>query len=338
MLRKYFGKRTTGYMLAVLMILGAVGCSNKDSQQPAETEETPLETEFETEEPPLEMTFENKKPLEYENGNALSLWDTPEEIPWFDESISEKNRPSITPYIAENNESGGCVIICPGGGYASLADEKEGSVPAEALNEQGISAFVLRYRTTPYNYQAMLSDICRAVRFVRYYAEEFGIEPDKVALMGFSAGGHLVSMNLEHAGEDDSNTDDIDKLNGRASYGILCYPVISLIEPYAHEMSAENFLGTENADDQTMAEKYSAQLGVTENMPPCFVWHCKTDTFVDYENSQMFADAMEEAGVECELHLYEDGEHGLGIAAKDDAGEARQWFGQCIGWLQKHGF
>ncbi len=337
-MKKTFVKPLTACALAAVLAFSAAGCGGSDTKE-ADGQGGTGQTEAPAAmEAPLTMEFADKTPLEYKNGTAIPLWENKEDMPYYDSEASDKNTASITPYIAEDNANGGCVIICPGGGYSSLATKKEGTVPAEAFNEQGISAFVLQYRIAPYDYQAMLADVCRAVRFVRYYAEDFGIAPDKVAIMGFSAGGHLASMNLEHAGEDTQAVDEMDQLNARAGYGILCYPVISLSEEYGHEMSTANFLGEENADDQDMAEKYSAELGVTEDMPPCFIWHCKGDTFVPYENSQMFADAMKDAGAECELHLYEGGEHGLGIAAGDDAGEAKEWFGKCVEWLQGKGF
>lgn len=158
----------------------------------------------------------------------LELWSAKEDVPYLAEYSSI---PKIIPYIAKNNTNGGCVIICPGGGYVQLAIDKEGKAPAEAFNENNITAFVLQYRTN-YTYEAVLTDVFRAIRYVRANAEEFAIDPDKISIMGFSAGGHLAAMSLEHYDEDTQNADDIDKVSAKPDFGILCYPVISLKDEF----------------------------------------------------------------------------------------------------------
>lgn len=277
---------------------------------------------------------EEKIVFEYTNKEAISLWEKEEDMPYYDASVTGQSV-TLTPYVLEGTTDAGCVIICPGGGYQHLATEKEGTAPALAFNENGIAAFVLEYRVKPYTYKAILSDVFRAIRFVRYHAEEFGIDPDKIAIMGSSAGGHLATMSLEHYDEDEQNLDAIDKVSAKPDYGILCYPVMSLQQPYAHKGSRDNFLGDE-ASNEEMLKKYSGDLGVTKDTPPCFIWHCEPDRSVPYQNSQLFVDAMNAAGVECEFHLYKIGAHGLGLAS--EVKEVNAWFGNCVTWLKKQGY
>lgn len=269
----------------------------------------------------------------YAQHEAINLWDNTGDIPYYEESYGVKP-PTITPYIAKDNTNGGCVIVCPGGGYVDIAVEKEGEKPALALNENHITAFVLQYRIKPYGKDAILSDIFRAIRYVRAHAEEFGIDPDKIAVMGFSAGGHLAAMSLEHYDEDEQKLDDVDKVSAKPNYGILCYPVISLKDELTHETTRKQFLGAENVKNEDLILQYSAEEGVTKDTPPVFIWHCENDQTVPSANSEKFAAAMEKAGVDCELHIYPFGAHGVGMAeGNSNAGE---WFPSCIKWLQKY--
>lgn len=316
--------------LAVAISFGACACGNKETGKTNGQEDGQKQVEKEE---ATEDIWVVKEPLVFENKKNITLWETREDMPYYDDSMNQEAR--IIPYIPEHQTSKGCVIICPGGGYRALATKKEGFAPAEAFNEEGIAAFVLKYRLAPYDYHAMLSDVCRAVRFVRYYAEDFGIDPDKIAIMGSSAGGHLAAMNLKHAAEDEQAQDAIDKMEAQADFGILCYAVTTIENDLAHEGTRGGFLGEESTDDK-LAKKYSAHNDITEEMSPCFVWHCKGDETVPYEGSEQFANAMEEAGIECELHLYENGAHGIGLGEEDP--EAGQWFSDCVLWLQSHGF
>ncbi len=268
----------------------------------------------------------------YSSHPFLELWNSKDNVPFLNELSSI---PKIIPYIAQNNTNGGCVIICPGGGYVQLAIDKEGREPAAAFNENNITAFVLQYRTS-YTYEGVMTDVFRAIRYVRANSEEFGIDPDKISVMGFSAGGHLASMSLEHYDEDKQNADEIDKVSAKPNLGILCYPVISLKDNMTHELTRKTFLGSDNEHNEDLIKKYSAEEGVTKDTPPVFIWHCAPDKAVLVENSMDFAKALEKKGIDCELHIYQTGAHGLGLAKDND--EVKEWFNDCVKWLKSYGY
>lgn len=270
--------------------------------------------------------------LDWANGEKIDLWDDTSKIPYFDPT-DQQEITSITPYVVDDNDAKS-VILIPGGGYGVHGDLETEKEIADALNAEGISAFILDYRVAPYDGKAFMSDGFRAVRFVRYYAEAFGIDPDKITVMGMSAGGHLALMTMEHFDEKlEVSGDKIDKESARPNAGVLCYPVSSFKDDYTHEKSRMNFLGEENQYDVEMQEEYSGECGVTADTPPAFIWHTQNDQAVPYESSEILATAFEEQGIECELHLYKYGSHGLGLA-KDIEG-AQEWFGNCIEWLEK---
>ena len=271
--------------------------------------------------------------ISWTNGEKIYLWDDEADVPYFDESI-DQDMASITPYIAESNEDGKAVILIPGGGYAVRTDLATEIEIATELNANNISAFILDYRVAPYDKDAYMTDAFRAIRTVRYYAESFGIDSSKITVMGLSAGGHLSIMTMEHYDEDLEVTGDaIDKLSARPDAGVLCYPVSSFKDDYTHEKSRMNFLGEDNQYDSELQEKYSGECGVTEDTPPAFIWHTQNDQAVPYESSELLKEAFDAAGVECELHLYKYGSHGLGLA-KDIEG-AGEWFANCMEWLDK---
>ena len=311
------GKKIAAVLLSGILAAAAVGCgsSSKEADNTA-------------------PKVEKEEAFVYTNAQPMALWKNVEDMPYYDDDVTGQ-AVTLTPYVADGG-NGGCLIICPGGGYGNVVTEKEGTAPAKALNENGISAFVLNYRVAPYDYHAMLTDIFRAIRYVRYHAEDFGIDPDKIGVMGFSAGGHLAAMSLEHFEEDTQDGDEIDAVSAKPDCGVLCYPVLSMQDEYTHQGSREKFLG-DKKDDEEYIQKYSAELGVTQDTPPCFVWHCDTDSTVPYQGSQAFADAMSQADVPCEFHLYHWGGHGLGLAT-DNKAEVKDWFPTCIEWLRGLGF
>lgn len=316
--------------LVGVLFLGIVGCGNKTTEEKADDQSG-------KEEKPL---FGAEILESYENGSPIALWASEEDMPYYDASITEQAISTITPYITEKENKGGSIIICPGGGYQKVGVEAEGEEPALALNELGISAFVLDYRVVPYSGQAIITDVMRAVRYVRYHAETFGIDPEKIAIMGFSAGGHLSAMALEHYDEDTQKLDRIDEVSARPDLGILCYGVLKIDESAVDNTFWQPFFEGEELTAEELVKKYSPDKGVTKDTPPCFVWHSKKDKTVPYDGSEAFANAMQQAGVECQLHIYEDGGHGIVLAKdqKEKGMDVGDWFDSCISWLREKGF
>lgn len=232
---------------------------------------------------------------------------------------TDADKPAITIYLAdEAKRNGTAVVVCPGGGYQHLAMDHEGKQIAEFLNNLGISAFVLRYRLGPkYHHPIELGDAQRAIRIVRSRAREFQIAPNRVGIMGFSAGGHLASTAGTHfdAGKADA-ADPIDRVGSRPDFLVLGYPVISFDE-YAHTGSRTNLLGADA--DPKLVESLSNYKQVTAQTPPTFLFHTTTDTVVPPENSVLFYMALRKFNIPAEMHIFEKGPHGVGLAQKDQA-------------------
>lgn len=246
----------------------------------------------------------------------------------------DADRPSLSIYLPGVG-SGAAVVVCPGGGYAHLAVDHEGSQIAKWLNSQGIAAFVLKYRLGPrYKHPAPLQDAQRALRYVRLHAREFRIEQDRIGIWGFSAGGHLAATAATHFDSGVSGAPEaIDQVNSRPDFLILAYPVITFQPPYAHQASRKNLLGTE--PDSKLVENLSNDLQVTSRTPPTFLFHTSGDTGVTPENSVLFYLALRKAGVPAEMHIYERGLHGVGLAATDPV--LSSWPERLADWLKLHG-
>ncbi|HXB70544.1 MAG TPA: alpha/beta hydrolase [Candidatus Acidoferrales bacterium] len=248
----------------------------------------------------------------------------------------EIDQPSIAPYIVPAGRgTGTAVVVCPGGGYSHLAMDHEGDQVAKWLNSLGVSAFVLKYRLGPkYHHPVELGDAQRAIRTVRAKAAEYRVAPDRIGIMGFSAGGHLASTAGTHfdAGEA-SAADPIDRMSSRPDFLVLGYPVISFTTPYTHKGSLQSLLG--NNPDPKLVESLSNELQVTAQTPPTFLFHTTADTTVPVENSVLFYLALRKAGVPAEMHIYERGPHGLGLAPLDEA--LSSWPSRLAAWLRVHG-
>lgn len=225
------------------------------------------------------------------------------------------------------------VIICPGGGYGHLAMDHEGRQIAEWLNSFGVTAFVLRYRHhgTGHKHPVPMMDGQRAIRLVRSRAAEWNVDPAKIGVLGFSAGGHLASTLGTHfdAGNADA-TDAIDQVSSRPDFLVLCYPVISLTADYTHKGSRENLLGP--SPDKELVRSLSNEFQVTRETPPTFLFHTNADTGVPPENSVVFYEALRKAGVPAELHIFEMGKHGLGLAGEIPG--TNSWPERCREWMQ----
>jgi acetyl esterase/lipase len=246
---------------------------------------------------------------------------------------ADEDKPSLTPYLAKS-PNGTAVIVCPGGSYMHLAMDHEGVQVARWLNSLGISAFVLQYRLGPkYHHPAMINDAQRAIRTVRSRATALHIDPSRIGIWGFSAGGHLASTAATHfdAGNP-SAPDPIDRAGSRPDFAILAYPVISFGE-FAHVGSRDNLLGKN--PDPKLVEDLSNDLRVTAQTPPTFLFHTTTDTTVPVENSVRFYLALRKAGVPAEMHIFQNGPHGVGLAPTDATLSA--WSGLLANWLRERG-
>lgn len=239
--------------------------------------------------------------------------------------------PSLTLYPAEAKRPRGAVMVCPGGGYAHLADH-EGPTIAERLNTAGFDAAVLRYRLGPeHRHPAMIHDAQRGLRLMRTHRS---IRAGKIAVLGFSAGGHLASTLAVHH---DTFTSDHDgsasSVSARPDAAVLCYPVIDVAGPEnAHTGSRNNLLGPDA--DAALLEQMSTHRHVDARTPPTFLWHTADDPSVPMGNSLLFARACRAAGVPVELHVYESGRHGLGLAEGEP--DVAGWWALCLAFLDRH--
>lgn len=268
----------------------------------------------------LIMNFPDRQPI--------ALWNA--EPPFALGNDEDKDIPSITAYFPSSwKKNSKSVVVFPGGGYGGLAGH-EGSVYAEWLASNGYTAFVVKYRlgSNKYRHPVELSDAARAVRLVRTNAKELGLRTDAIGVIGSSAGGHLAaSCATLHEDGVREKDEPADKNLGRPDFSILCYPVISGCEPYSHFGSFRNLLGETATEELT---KYlSMEKAVDANTPPSFIWHTFEDTCVPVENAIAYATALREKNIPFELHIYEKGAHGLGLAG------GHPWADECLRWLER---
>ncbi|MBN1569008.1 MAG: alpha/beta hydrolase [Acidobacteria bacterium] len=250
-----------------------------------------------------------------------------------------KDIPTLTPYFAPRAKAtGASIVICPGGGYGHLAPQ-EGFHYALWLNEQGIAGFVLKYRlgSGGYRHPVMMQDVQRAIRYVRANAGKWGLDPNRIGVMGSSAGGHLASTALTHfdAGDPEA-ADPVDRVRSRPDLGILCYPVITM-GPDTHDGSRRNLLG--DNPDPKLVELLSNEKQVRKDTPPTFILHTFEDAAVKVENAMEFAAALRHQGVPFALHIYTKGAHGMGLgSAQWDPDNRHMWTHECALWLKEQGF
>ena len=232
--------------------------------------------------------------------------------------------------------TGAAVVICPGGGYLHLAFTHEGTDVARMLNEWGITAFVLKYRLP--NDESMidktigpLQDAQRAIQLVRQRAAAWGLDPAKVGILGFSAGGHLASTAGTHFNE--AVIDNPGKVSLRPDFMILLYPVISFEDSIAHRGSRDNLIGLH--PDAALVRKFSNELQVTAQTPPTFLVHAGDDKVVPVANSLHFYEALQANGVPAEMHIYPKGGHGFGL---NNPTTTDRWTDRLRGWLVDGGW
>jgi acetyl esterase/lipase len=248
-----------------------------------------------------------------------------------------KDKPTLIIYLPDAEKATGCgIVVCPGGGYGGLAMDHEGHQIARWLNSFGVAAFICdyRHRGKGYGHPAPLQDAQRAIRTVRQRAKEFGVQPDRVGIMGFSAGGHLTSTALTHFDKGKADdADSIQRVSCRPDFGLLCYPVIAFDQPFTHKGSQQNLLGKDPPKE--LIESLSNEKQVTSETPPTFLFHTAEDTGVPPENSMVFYAAMLEHKVPGELHIYQKGPHGVGLAANIPG--TSDWPNTFQRWLKVRG-
>ena len=268
--------------------------------------------------------------------------ETPEAIPLWPDGApgalgkAPEDIPSIRVYPAPDAKGPApAIVVCPGGGYGGLAAHEAEPI-AKWLNTLGITGVVLKYRLGPrYHHPVMLQDAQRAIRTVRARAGEWNIDPNHVGILGFSAGGHLAATASTQFDKGDANaTDPVDRQSSRPDVSVLVYPVITMTDPHTHAGSRRNLLG-ENAPNE-LVESMSAERRVTKDTPPAFIFHTADDQPVPVENAMLYASALRKAGVPFELHVYEKGRHGVGLAKDDPV--LSSWTGRCADWLGGKGF
>ncbi len=242
--------------------------------------------------------------------------------------------PVLKHYKAKNKTTDATAIVFPGGAYAVRATH-EGEGYAEYFNSCGMDAFVCEYRVTPAYFPLPLLDARRAVRYVRAHAVEFGVNPDKIAVVGSSAGGHLAALLSTYTDSIDfEDTDEVDRINPLPNATVLCYPVIHAPDDMnvSHIGSFQNLLGSAYGE----REKFSPDLLVTDSTPTAFIWHTSMDDTVNVMNSYLYAKSLREHGIPHELHVFPNGWHGLGLAEENP--HVAQWKGLLMNWFKNIGF
>ena len=255
--------------------------------------------------------------------------------------VSNVQVPGIAVYLpSKRYATGQAVIICPGGGYWVLAYDLEGTDIARYLNSIGVAAIVLKYRLPTYGntiepYKAPLMDAQRAMRQVRYNASKWNIDPEKIGIMGFSAGGHLASTLGTHFDYGNkASADSIERLSCRPDFMILMYPVISFVDSTAHKGSSEALLG--KTPDKNLLSYFSNELQVTADTPPAFFVHADNDTGVPVENTLLMYKALRAKKIPAELHILSEGEHGFGLGiGNEHVGSWTNSLKLWLNWLNK---
>lgn len=249
--------------------------------------------------------------------------------------ISKVQTPDIAVYLpSKTNMSGEAVIICPGGGYHILAYDKEGEDIAKFWNSKGIAAIVLKYRLPTSDaqivpYKSPLMDAQRAMRLVRYHAKDWGLDPGKIGIMGFSAGGHLASSLSTHYDKGDPDAGDpVERVSSRPDFSVLMYPVITFTGNFQHSGSRKALVG----EDEELMQYFSNELQVTEDTPPAILIHASDDGAVPVENSIVYYQALIKNGVMAEMHIYPEGGHGFGLAIGE--GHLATWPERVYEWVK----
>ena len=281
----------------------------------------------------LATTMEAQSLTPLVDGQVIPLWAGPAPGALGSE---DGDVPALTVFLPRTMTAATpAVIVCPGGGYVRLASNHEGRQVASYLNSLGIAAFVLRYRLGPrYHHPVELGDAQRAIRVLRSRAAEWQLDPARIGIMGFSAGGHLaMSASTMFDAGNLRASDSIDRAGSRPDFAVLGYPVITMTEAWTHQGSKQNLLG--DNPDTALARRLSGERAVTKETPPTFIFHTNEDPAVPAENSLHYMLALRQAGVPVELHVFEKGPHGVGLA--NDSASLSPWSALLATWLRGRG-
>lgn len=265
---------------------------------------------------------------------------------WEGQDVHHGKQVTLTPFLAENNETGISIIVCPGGSYYWLDEENEGDDVARWLQSNGISAFVLRYRAAGIGafiwhhrilfrgkqYPDMLTDAQRALQWVRQHAEAYNIDPERVGMMGFSAGGHLV-MSAACFNQTDFLEDN--DVNLRPAFVAPIYPVVTMRESCVHKRSRRALLSERRNHNAIMCDSLSLERHIPSNCPPVFLVNCVDDPIVDYHNSILLDSALTANHVNHRYIQYQTGGHGFGASEEKGTEECRQWKNEFLNWIKE---
>ena len=271
--------------------------------------------------------------LNIQDGQTIPLWSgaAPGAL-----GTEDRDIPVITAFLPRTmSQNTPAVVVCPGGGYVQLAMNHEGRQVANYLNSLGIAAFVLRYRLGPrYHHPIQLRDAQRALRTLRAHAADWRLDSSRIGIMGFSAGGHLAMTAATHFDAGVATAADaVDRVSSRPDFVVLGYPVISMTEPWTHQGSKTNLLGS--TPDPALARSLSGEQAVIKDTPPTFIFQTNADTAVPAENSVYYYLSLRRMGVPAELHVFEKGPHGVGLANDDAA--LSEWSKLLANWLRGRG-
>jgi acetyl esterase/lipase len=273
---------------------------------------------------------------------TLQAQETPSPLPLWQGTVpasagtSEKDVPYLIPYLPDvEKATGTAIVICPGGGYGHLAMDHEGHQIARWFSEHGIAAFILRYRlpVDGYRHPIPLLDAQQAIRKIRSEASQRGLSPDRIGILGFSAGGHLASSVATHFQKPvllESMEPGISSVSCRPDFQVLVYPVITMQNSVTHGGSRKNLLGDNPSSE--LIDLMSNEKQVTPQTPPAFLVHANDDRGVVPENSILFYEALRKSNVPAELHIFFKGGHGFGM--RPQTGPAADWPRLCTDWLK----
>lgn len=316
----------TVYFGLFLVLMAMSACSTAQTVDPASLPDQ-QQVKLYDGDPPGEPTWEKDEPI-------------PEMTTGQGGRLSFVHEPVLDIYHAKGaNRTGAAVVICPGGGYRILAYNHEGRDVARWLNNNGITGIILRYRMFPYRHPVPMMDVQRALQTARSKADDWALDPGRIGVLGFSAGGHLASTAAVHHKAADPDSDDpIKRVSSRPDFAVLIYPVVTM-RAWMHGGSRRNLLGQEPSDN--LIALLSNEEQVDANTPPAFLVHSKDDRVVKIKNSEMFLAALKKHDVPGELMVFDTGGHGYGLGRAsnntDKTHETDAWPKRCIEWFNEQG-